>query len=247
MARAPWFRLGYVIPHLYTDLDAYQFYAIAPDGAMLVTTQLNLAEYSLAAVENELDTFWQRVDLLASKRADVIALSGVPIASVLGRTRVRAMLDQMEQRTGLPCSTDLEAHIAALEHFGVERLALGSRWPNHVIEALVAYLAEAGIEVAVVRRESGDLEQNKSQDPAEAHELALRLGREALQAAPDAQALMLPGGLWFAINAVPILEAQFGVPVTTNIAATLRVALRHHAGALPVRPDPRWGMVLSDV
>jgi hypothetical protein len=56
VALAPWFRLGYVIPHLYTDLDAYQFYAIAPDGAMLVTTQLNLAEYSLAAVEAELDT-----------------------------------------------------------------------------------------------------------------------------------------------------------------------------------------------
>ena len=29
----PWFRLGYVIPHLYTDLDAYQFYRVAPEGA----------------------------------------------------------------------------------------------------------------------------------------------------------------------------------------------------------------------
>jgi maleate cis-trans isomerase len=247
MARAPWFRLGYVIPHLYTDLDAYQFYAIAPDGAMLVTTQLNLAEYSLAAVERELPTFWDRVDLLAGKRADVIALSGVPIASVLGRPRVRELLDEMQQRTGLPCSTDLEAHIAALESFGVERLALGSRWPPHVVEALTDYLREAGIEVVVVRRESGDLEQNKTQDPAESHELALRLGREALGAAPDAQALMLPGGLWFAVNAVPILEAEFGVPVTINIGVTLRSALLHHEGELPERPDPRWGMVLASV
>ncbi len=247
MAIAPWFRLGYVIPHLYTDLDGYQFYAIAPDGAMLVTTQLNLAEYSLAAVEAELDTFWQRVDLLASKRADVIALSGVPIASVLGRVRVREMLDMMEQRTGRPCSTDLETHIAAFEHFGVERLALGTRWPDHVVAALTAYLREAGVEVVVVRRERGDLERNKSQDPAEAHELALRLGREALQAAPEAQALMLPGGLWFAINAVPILETEFGKPVTTNIGATLRHALLQHPGELPVRPDPRWGMVLAAV
>ena len=247
MARAPWFRLGYVIPHLYTDLDAYQFYAIAPDGAMLVTTQLNLAEYSLAAVERELPTFWDRVDLLASKRCDLIALSGVPIASVLGRRRVRQLLDDMEQRTGRPCSTDLEAHIAALESFGVERLALGTRWPGHVIDALTAYLAEAGIEVVVVRRESGDLEQNKSQDPGESHELALRLGREALQAAPEAQALMLPGGLWFAVNAVPILEAEFGKPVTINIGATLWNALRGHAGELPARPDVRWGMVLASL
>lgn len=247
MARAPWFRLGYVIPHLYTDLDAYQFYAIAPDGAMLVTTQLNLAEYSLVAVERELPTLRARVDLLASKRCDVIALSGVPVASVLGRTRVRSMLDELEQRTGRPCSTDLEAHISALQHFGVERLALGSRWPTHVIDALTAYLREAGIDVVVVRRESGDLEQNKSQDPAESEALALRLGREALRAAPQAQALMLPGGLWFAVNAVPILEAEFGVPVTINIGATLRTALLHYPGVQPIRPDPRWGMVLASV
>lgn len=247
MTRAPWFRLGYVIPHLYTDLDAYQFYSVAPDGAMLVTTQLDLAEYSLAAVEHELPTFWKRVDLLASKRCDVIALSGVPVASVLGRPRVREVLDEMEQRSGRPCSTDLEAHIAALQSFGVERLALGTRWPIHVVEALTAYLAEAGIDVVVVRRESGDLEQNKSQDPAASHELALRLGREALEAAPEAQGLMLPGGLWFAVNAVPILEAEFGKPVTVNIGATLWNALRGRGGELPVPPDPRWGMVLASL
>ena len=48
---SPWYQLGYVIPHLYTDLDAYQFYRVAPEGMMLVTTGLNLKEYSLAAVE----------------------------------------------------------------------------------------------------------------------------------------------------------------------------------------------------
>jgi maleate cis-trans isomerase len=247
MVVAPWFRLGYVIPHLYTDLDAYQFYKVAPDGVMLVTTQLDLAGYSLEAVERELPTFWSRIELLASKRADVIALSGVPIASVLGRPRVLAMLDEVSQRTGLPASTDLEAHIAALRAFDAERIALGSRWPAHVIEALTAYLAAAGIRVVAVRAESGNLEQNKSQDPAESHELALRLGREALRAAPDARALMLPGGLWFAIHAAPILEAEFGVPVSLNITATLRAALLHHSAPLPAQPDPRWGRVLASV
>ncbi|MDO8598393.1 MAG: hypothetical protein Q7R45_17420 [Sulfuricaulis sp.] len=42
---SPWYQLGYVIPHLYTDLDAYQFYRVAPEGMMLVTTGLNLKEY----------------------------------------------------------------------------------------------------------------------------------------------------------------------------------------------------------
>ena len=48
---SPWYQLGYVIPHLYTDLDAYQFYRVAPEGMMLVTTGLDLKDYTLAAVE----------------------------------------------------------------------------------------------------------------------------------------------------------------------------------------------------
>ena len=81
---SPWYQLGYVIPHLYTDLDAYQFYRVAPEGMMLVTTGLNLKDYSLAAVEQELPTFWERIELLARKKVDRIALSGVPVAAGLG-------------------------------------------------------------------------------------------------------------------------------------------------------------------
>src|SRR3989344_5844308 len=71
---SPWYQLGYVIPHLYTDLDAYQFYRVAPEGMMLVTTGLNLKEYSLAAVESELPALWRACDLLAKKKVDRIAL-----------------------------------------------------------------------------------------------------------------------------------------------------------------------------
>jgi hypothetical protein len=85
---SPWFQLGYVIPHLYTDLDAYQFYRVAPEGMMLVTTGLDLRDYTLTAVERELPALWQRFDLLAKKKVDRIALSGVPVASALGRKKM---------------------------------------------------------------------------------------------------------------------------------------------------------------
>ena len=83
---SPWLTLGYVIPHLYTDMDAYQFYRVAPDGMMLVTTGLNLKEYSLAAVETELPALWQAFARLKKKNVDRISLSGVPVASGLGPT-----------------------------------------------------------------------------------------------------------------------------------------------------------------
>jgi arylmalonate decarboxylase len=244
---SPWYRLGYVIPHLYTDLDAYQFYRVAPEGMMLVTTGLNLTDYTHAAVDHELPALWERFELLAKSKVDRISLSGVPVASVLGRAKVRAILAEGASRTGLACDTDLEAHIATLEHFGARRVALATRWPEPVNAALTRYLAEAGIEVIACRSRARSLQQNKEASAAADHQLALDLGGEALRSAPDAQALLMPGGLWFAIHAAPLLEAEHGKPVLLNILSTTWAALRAAGSDMRHRPDPRWGRVLASL
>ena len=89
---------------------------------MLVTTGLNLQGHSLEAVERELPAFWDAVDLFAKRKVDRIALSGVPVASMLGRKRMRELLAEAQSRSGLPCDTDLEAHVATLKHFGARRM-----------------------------------------------------------------------------------------------------------------------------
>ena len=244
---SPWYQLGYVIPHLYTDMDAYQFYRVAPEGMMLITTGINLKDYTLAAVETELPALWQRFDLLASKKVYRLSLSGVPVASALGRKKMREILAEGASRTGLPCDTDLEAHIATLQHFGATKIALATRWPESVTTALTRYLAEAGIEVIAARARPRTLEQNKHSSAADDHLLALELGREVLREAPNAQALLMPGGLWHAIHAVPMLEAEFGKPVLLNILSTTWAALHAAGKRMLHRPDPRWGKVLASL
>lgn len=244
---SPWYQLGYVIPHLYTDLDAYQFYRVAPEGMMLVTTGLNLREYSLAAVEQELPVLWQRFELLARKKVDRISLSGVPVASALGRKKMLEILAEARDRTGLPCDTDLEAHIATLKHLGVTKIALATRWPEAVNAALTRYLAEAGIEVIACRSRARSLEQNKHSSAADDHLLALELGGAVFREAADAEALLMPGGLWYAIHAVPLLEAQYKRPVLLNILSTIWAALNAAGGRMLLRPDPRWGRVLASL
>lgn len=243
----PWYQLGYVIPHLYTDLDAYQFYRVAPEGMMLVTTGLNLKDYALAAVERELPALWERFDVLAAKKVDRISLSGVPVASALGRARMREILAEGRARTGLPCDTDLEAHIATLQHFGATRIALATRWPEAVNAALTRYLAEAGIEVIACRSRARSLEENKHASAAADHLLALELGGQVLRETPDAQALLMPGGLWYAIHAVPLLEAEYGRPVLLNILSTTWAALHATGDRMLYRPDPRWGKVFASL
>ena len=244
---APWYQLGYVIPHLYTDQDAYQFYRVAPEGMMLVTTGLNLREYSLAAVEENLPTLWDRFDLLAKKKVDRISLSGVPVASALGRSKMREILAEGEKRTGIACDTDLEAHIAALKHLGATRIALTTRWHEPTNTALTKYLNEAGIEVIALAARGSTLDQHKTADPAADHQLALDLAAQAMREAPDAQAIMMPGGLWHAMHAVPLIEAQYGKPAILNILATTWAALHAAGPRMKHRPDARWGKLLASL
>ena len=245
---APWYQLGYIIPHRYTDLDSYQFYRVAPEGMMLVTTGLNLAEYTLESVESQMPAFYSALDLLAKKPVDRISLSGVPVAAALGRKRMLALMEDARARTGMQCDTDAEAHIATLKHFGATKIAIASRWSDAVNAGLIAYLADAGIEVLTCKSRGRSLSQNKAASALADHELALALGREALRDAPEAQALLMPGGLWFAIHAVPILEAEFGRPVLLNILSTTFTALQScdpEAKAQAPKADPYWGRVLA--
>jgi maleate cis-trans isomerase len=244
---SPWYQLGYIIPHPYTDMDAYQFYRVAPQGMMLVTTGLNFQGHSLEAVEAELPLYWQRVDLLAKKKVDRIALSGVPVASFLGRKRMLETLAKAQDRSGIPCDTDLEAHIAVLKHFGATKIALATRWHEATTSRLTSYLAEAGIEVVANCSRGSDFAQHKTADPHADHLLALELGGKALREAPHAQALLMPGGLWHAIHAVPLLEAEHGRPVLLNILSTTWAALHAARKRILQWPDPRWGKVLASV
>ena len=102
----------------------------------------------------------------------------------------------------------------------------GTNPPPH---ALTRYLADAGIEVIATRSHGRRSEHTKSFRAAEDHELALKLGGEALREAPDAQALLMPGGLWHAMHAVPLLEAEYERPVLLNILSTTCAALARRA------------------
>src|SRR5688572_1639673 len=102
----PWFRLAYITPHPIVDNVPYQFYRFAPDGVMLMLANLEIAEYSTAAVDRELPLFWKHVEELAHAGADRIVLTGVPVSAALGHERVLALKEEVGKRTGVAFDTD---------------------------------------------------------------------------------------------------------------------------------------------
>ena len=238
----PWFRLAYIAPHPIVDNVAYQFYRIAPDGMMLMIGGLEITDYTTAAVEHELPLFWKHVEELAESGADRIVLTGVPVSAALGRDRVQELIAEVKKRTGLPLDTDLEAIAAAARHMKATRVALATRWHESLNDAVAAYLKLTGVEVVGRKARGATMAENATLKAKDGMQLAIDLGRAALSAAPDAQALILPGGRWLSTHAVAPLEAEFKKPILLNLNSSLWAALRGAGRGLPIGDG---GLLLS--
>jgi arylmalonate decarboxylase len=215
---------------------------LLPPDIRRVSSSIEINDYTVDGVNEAIrDRYWMCVDDLIRQGAQSITLAGFPIASQLGRPRLLDLQAATALRTGVTADSQAEATVAALRHVGAKRIAIASRWSTQLNEKFVAYLENAEIEVLAITSVGQWAKQAFSMSIEEGVKLAFQLGREAMRQAPAAEALLLAGGAWRSLAAVPILEDDFGIPVVTNpIAPVWRLIA---AGVAP--PVEGWGRLLA--
>jgi maleate cis-trans isomerase len=119
------------------------------------------------------------------------------------------LIERLESIAECPATTSARAIINALQHFSARRIVMVTAFNELLIEQLTAFFAGNGIEVLYVARMAGTFTflHNISAD-------SIRHGAlEAMSEAPDAEAVLIPGGQIPAAPLVASLEAELGVPV----------------------------------
>jgi maleate cis-trans isomerase len=241
MSTAP-YTYGVILPTAGEDDEkATKPLRLLPPEVRRVTAGLALSDYTQEGVEEAMGRYWSCVDSLVSQGAQSVVLAGVPISSQLGRARVLELLAETTRRTGVPADGAAEAIIAAFQRLGVRRVAIGSRWAEQLNQAMARYLTEAGIEVLYVTSVGQWGRQAFAMSIEEGVQLALQLGVEALRSAPQAEALLLPGGSWRPMGVVQHLEESLGKPVITNENSRLWRVI--HGGHAPSVTG--WGRLLA--
>lgn len=239
----PRFIAGTVTPAGADRLPNPQPQPLLPPDVRRVASPLNISDYTKQGVDDAIvQRYWTCVDELIEQGAQSITLAGFPIASQLGRKRVLELQRETTERTGVAADSQAEATIAALRHLGASRIAIASRWADALNERLCAYLADGGLEVLAVTTANQWGKQAFSMSIEEGVKLAFQLGREAMRRAPQAQALLLAGGAWRSLAAVPILEEDYGISVVTNPIAPIWRLIND--GIAP--PVEGWGRLLSN-
>lgn len=214
---------------------------LVPEDVVSFGVGLGLPEYTKEGVEEAIGRYWTCVDELVKQKADSIELEGLPISAQLGRKRCLELIEETQKKKGVKADTAGEAVAAAIHHLGVRTITIGSRWATELNEALTRYMEDAGIKVLYCTSAGQWAAEASAMSVEEGIKLSVQLGREAVRKAPNADGILLPGGAWISLPAVPILEEEFGKPVFTNeICRTWRLI---HAGVAP--PVKGWGRLLE--
>lgn len=215
---------------------------LLPPDILSIASPLEISDYTTEGVDSAVtNRYWACVDDLVQRGAQSITIAGLPIASQLTRPRVLALLEETRQRYNVVADAHAEAVLDALKFFKVNRIAIASRWSDELNAKVHAYLTSAGVEILTITSAGQWAEQAFSMSIDAGVRMSIQLGREAMRNAPKAEALLLAGGAWRSLAAVPIHEEDFGIPCITNPVAQVWRLIA--AGIAP--PVQGWGRLLA--
>lgn len=217
------------------------FQSLLPPDVVQLSNGIGISDYTVDGVEEAMARYRGCIDALVQQGAQRTFLAGFPISAQLGRARALKLFQETQERTGLPASSDAEATIESIKHLGVTRVTIASRWAKELNDKLVQYLTEGGIEVLYITSAGQWAKEAFAMSIEQGVKIAFQLGREAMRNAPQAQGLLMPGGTWRILAAIPILEDDFDKPVFSNPTA-LPWRLMHDGVAPPLQG---WGRLLE--
>jgi maleate cis-trans isomerase len=242
----PRFRYGVINPRSPGKVQrglSYQFYRIVPPDVMEISTGLGLDDYAPQAVEKALSNYWDCVRALVEEKVNVIVLGGVPISVRLGRSRLVALLRETKEKTGIEAEAPLEALIAAMNHRGLKRVAIGSRWSDNINDGLIRYLKEGAIEAVGITKRNQSAADAAGMSFEGGLQTALDVGREAASIAPSAQVVFVPGAAAMSLHIIPAIEEEFGKLACTNLSLEVWNSLVRPGIIAPVQG---WGSLLAN-
>ncbi|MGL4812821.1 MAG: maleate cis-trans isomerase family protein [Beijerinckiaceae bacterium] len=176
-------------------------------------------------------------ELLSHAKVDVIAWNGTS-ASWLGLDKDRALVDQIEKRTGIAAATCVLGYFDLFQSMNIRTLGLVTPYTDDVQQRIVQTYAGEGVTV-IAERHLG-IRDNFTFGLTPESQIEAMI-REAAAARPDAVAIVCTN-----MNGARVaadMEQKLGIPVLDSVAVTLWACL-HRLGA-DMRDFRQWGRLFA--
>ena len=214
-------RIGYISPSV-IELNAYDFYRIAPKGIGLIAVACMVEGWKDDAYKKALSQVESCARELARRSCDFVIHGGAPLVLSQGKGFESQLLNQLETITGVPCTTSIVAAMDAFRDLAASKLAVVDPYPPDLNAKMTAYLREWGFEVASLVSLGTSFTESSVVSVGDIY----RAAKRSIKEAKNAHAVFIPCANFPVVDVVEDIETDFGLPVITNITSQLYVAFK---------------------
>ena len=213
-------RIGSIQPSR-GDTFTYEFYKMAPEGVVLVTTSTNIRELTDKEFERALGEYEQSGKILATEEVDFILVGGTPVIALRGSGADLAIAAQIQAATGIPSLHNFTAVIQSLRKLNIRKIAVATPYRDAVNERHKQFLEANGFEVVKIKGMQLERNVEIAKTPPYA---AYRLAKETFREAEGAEGIYISCSRWQTVAFIEALEHDLKVPVVSNSLSSIWAA-----------------------
>ena len=126
-----------------------EFYAMAPEGIITVTTRIKLGDVNAENVRKLADQVEHAAAMLDEACADVIVLGCTSGSFICGEAYDQDIIRKIRSvsRPSVKATTTATAVLQAIRAFGARRVAVGTPYVDEINQRATAFLSAHGIEI----------------------------------------------------------------------------------------------------
>ena len=208
-------RIGVLSPTV-METACHDFFKMAPDGVSICAITSNVEHWNKENFKQAvIDPLVALSRYLASRNVHYIMHCGMPVVTTRGKGFEEEIVKIITDATGLPASTSIRSAIRALAHLHIENVVVLSPYPRDLHQSALTFLQASGFRIAAEHTE--DVVFKRLQDVTPAHIAAV--AKRMLGDAKKTDGIYIPCNQWAAADAVPIIEAECGLPVVSGAHA----------------------------
>ena len=241
-------RIGGIFPSRTAETTIYQFFRILPPGSGVTWAGISLGTEALTL--SELDRVRDRIVeaavVLAHSKVNIVVQCGVPVVVSKGYGYDNELVAAMTKATHLPAATDVGSSVAALNYLQAKTLAVATPFNRDINQLLQRFLEVSGFKVLVIRglnyeNDRRTLAMSMAEVPlSRTYEFV----KETALAAPQADAIYVPGTPMPFVENIEPLEKALGKPIVGALPAMIWNCLSTLKVSVPIT---NFGMLLQSL
>jgi len=211
-------KMGIILPSTNTGYYSYELRVISPEGVVTLETRVMGGKLTLENLRRMREDVVYGAKLLAVAAPSVITFEATAAGFILGVEGEKALIKEMQDATGIRCTTGSESVTESLRFLGIKRMILYAATPEEITLKSLQYFDTLGFKVLIHESLGGQIgSEINGISPWETYSHVMRLYRKC----PEADGIFVSGGGLRTLEMMERLEKDSGLPVVSTVVANM--------------------------